>query len=150
MIALSASTLLAAYRAYVAVMRSYGVFTFGTLQSDQGPEYVSEEAFEFCDEHAINRLLSIRYTAPQNGTAEAVFGVFIPRTRAILRAAGMDQRFWALGFSHAVWVGNRTHRLVYRMYADLSLAQPTDRQPASARAGVRHHCLCASAEGRPS
>jgi transposase InsO family protein len=105
----TASTLLAAYRQYVAVMRSYGVSVFGTLQSDQGPEYVSEEAFDFCDEHAINRLLSVRYTAPQNGTAEAVFGVYVPRTRAILRAAGMEKRFWALAFSHAVWVGNRTH-----------------------------------------
>ena len=107
----TAPTLMAAYRAYVGEMRSYGVFTFGTLQSDQGPEYVAHEAFDFCDEHAVNRLLSVRYTPQQNGAAEAVFGVYIPRARAALRACGMGAASGAGRWRSAMLCGRATGRI---------------------------------------
>ena len=48
----TSATLLEAWRTYCAFMRRHGVEP-AALQSDAGPEYVSSEAFDFCDEHAV-------------------------------------------------------------------------------------------------
>ena len=113
-------------------MRANGVEP-AALQSDAGPEYVSSEAFDFCDEHAVQRILSVRYTPQQNGVAESVFRVYIPRARAALHASGLPKRAYALALQHALWVGNRTHsrslgcrpvdKLPRPHYEDLHLAR---------------------------
>ena len=95
------STLLEAWRLYYAHMRALNV-ELAAWQSDGGPEYVSSEAFDFCDEHAIQRLVSVRYTPESNGTAERVFGVHIPRARSMIAAAGMTKRAYALAFQYSL------------------------------------------------
>ena len=101
-------TLLEAYKVWHAVMASMGCPPTGTWQSDGGPEYVSNEAWDFCDEHAINRLLSVRYVPTGNGVAESVFRVHVPRARAAVRACGAAKEMYACAIEHSVWLGNRT------------------------------------------
>ena len=101
-------TLLAAYKVWHAFMSSLGAPPTGTWQSDGGPEYVSNDAFDFCDEHAIQRLLSVRYVPPQNGIAESVFRVHIPRVRAACRGCGATKEAYALAMQHSLWLSNRT------------------------------------------
>ena len=105
----TSKTLIEAYKVYAAMMRKYGVELTGEWLSDGGPEYVSEEAYDFCDEHAIQRLLSVRYTPPQNGTAESMFRVHVPRTRTALGAAGLPKAAYAIGMQYSMWLANRSH-----------------------------------------
>lgn len=102
------ATLLAAYKVWYAFMASLGCPPTGTWQSDGGPEYVSEEAWDFCDEHAIQRLLSVRYVPTGNGVAERVFGVHIPRARAACKGAGFHKEAYAIAFEHSLWLSNRS------------------------------------------
>ena len=67
------ATLKEAFLLYVAFMRTLGVTVFTEWMSDGGPEYVSHDAFDFCDEHALHRLVSVRYSPQQNGVAESLF-----------------------------------------------------------------------------
>ena len=103
----TSATLIAAYKVWHAFMSSLGCPPTGTWQSDGGPEYVSEEAYDFCDEHAIQRLLSVRYVPTGNGVAESAFRVHIPRARAALRACGGCKELYALSVQHSMWLGNR-------------------------------------------
>ena len=93
-----ADTLLEGFKVYCAFMAPFGV-TVCALDSDQGPEYVSAACRDFCDEHAIRRLLSVRYCPEQDGLSEAVFGVYMPKARAALISAGFPKRAYALAFS---------------------------------------------------
>jgi hypothetical protein len=104
----TSETLLEAYKVWHACMASLGWSPTGTWLSDGGPEYVSAEAFDFCDDHALQRLLSVRYTPTQNGSAESVFGVHIPRARAAIRACGGVKELWALAVQYSVWLSNRS------------------------------------------
>ena len=128
----TSSTLLEAYKVYAAFMRSYGVELSGTWMSDNGPEYVSHEAYDFCDDHALQRLLAVRYTPQQNGGAESAFGVHVPRTRAGLKGGNLPKRGYALGMQYSAWLSNRTisKRLGCR---------PLDRLPHPPRDDI-HHC----------
>ena len=102
-------TLLEAYKVYHAFAGTLGFSpASGTWQSDGGPEYVSDEAFDFCDEFAIQRLLSVRYVPTGNGVAESCFRVYIPRARAACRACGAPKEAYALAYQHALWLANRT------------------------------------------
>ena len=67
------ATLLEAWKLYAAHMRSLNV-ELAALMSDAGPEYVSHDAFDFCDDYAVRRILSVRYVPQMNGSAERVFG----------------------------------------------------------------------------
>ena len=102
------TTLLEAYKLYAAFMRSHGVELSGTWVSDGGPEYVSREAYDFCDDHALQRLLSVRYTPQQNGGAESAFLVHVPLARAALRSGGLPKQAWALALQYSAWLSNRT------------------------------------------
>ena len=104
----TSETLLEAYKVWHAFMASLGCSPTGTWLSDGGPEYVSAEAFDFCDDHALQRLLSVRYTPTQNGSAESVFGVHIPRARAAIRACGGVKELWALAVQYSIWLSNRS------------------------------------------
>ena len=120
------STLVEGYKLYLAFMRRVGVEIASEWMSDGGPEYVSEECFDFCDEHAIKRLVSCRYVPPQNGVAEAVFRVYIPRARKMLAHCGAlpaGKRLYALALQHALWLSNRT-------FSRSTGCRPFDRVPS--------------------
>ena len=104
----TAATLVEAYKIWHAFMASMGCPPTGVWLSDGGPEYVSNEAFDFCDEHALQRLLSVRYTPTQNGSAEAVFLVHVPRARAAIRACAGEPELYALAIQYSLWLNNRS------------------------------------------
>lgn len=104
----TSATLIEAYKSYRAFMRCFGVEVCGEWLSDGGPEYVSEMAFDFCDDHAIKRLLSTRYEPRSNGVAEAVFRVYVPRVRSAILAANLPKQLYALAFQYALYLANRT------------------------------------------
>jgi hypothetical protein len=123
------STLLSAYKVWHAFMTSLGCPPNGTWQSDGGPEYVSDEAFDFCDEHAIQRLLSVRYVPTGNGVAESAFRVYIPRSRAACRGSGAPKEAYALAYQHSLWLANRT-------WSKQLGGRPFDRVPSPPPASV--------------
>ena len=102
-------------------MRSLNV-ELAALMSDAGPEYVSHEAFDFCDEYVVQRILSVRYTPQMNGSAERVFGVHIPRARTMIAESGLTKRAYALAFQYSLWGYNRS-------YVKSIGCRPVDRLP---------------------
>ena len=54
------------------------------LLTDQGPELVSHDAYDFMDEHGVDRSLSCRYRQSQDGVAESVWRVAFAGVRAAL------------------------------------------------------------------
>ena len=155
----TALTLREGFKVYCAFMKGLGV-TVCALDSDQGPEYVSKLMMDFCDDHAVRRLLSVRYCPEQDGMSEAVFGVYIPRVRCALAAAGLPKRAYALGMAYALWTANRTysrglggtpmsrlpeppiddlhhgHVLGSRVYAHQPKVDVDDKMSPTARAGI--------------
>lgn len=104
----TSATLIEAYKSYRAFMRCFGVNVCAEWLSDGGPEYVSEMAFDFCDEYAIRRLLSTRYEPRSNGVAESVFRVYVPRVRSAILAANLPKQLYALAFQYSLYLANRT------------------------------------------
>ena len=125
------ATLIDAYKLYAAFMRKLGVEILAEWASDGGAEYVSHEAFDFCDEHGIQRLLSVRYVPQSNGVAESVFRVYIPRTRAALDHGALPKRAYALGFQYCLWLSNRT-------WAKQLGCRPFDKLPNPPECDIAH------------
>ena len=63
------ATFIEACMVWYALLRSLGVTVVGEILSDGAPEFVSRAFFDFCDEHALQRLLSVRYCPQLNGKA---------------------------------------------------------------------------------
>ena len=135
----TAATLIEAFKVYVAFMRSLGVTHVAEFLSDGGPEYVSREFYDFCDDHAIKRLLSVRYTPQQNGLAESRFRVHFPRVRTAINGSMSDlphrARMWALAYQYSQWQHHRLPLAVLdgRRPFDLVPSPPLDGDLSHAR-----------------
>lgn len=93
------------FSAWCSKLAQYG-FSVSGLTTDQGPELVSHDAFDFMDEWAVLRALSCRYRQSQDGVAESVWRVAFMGVRASLNSCVSDRqlkrRLWALALHHSV------------------------------------------------
>lgn len=77
------------------------------FRTDNGGEYTSEEFDDFCKKEGIKRQFTVAYTPQQNGVAERMNRTLLERTRAMLRAAGLEKSFWAEAVNTACYLVNR-------------------------------------------
>ncbi|GMJ14768.1 hypothetical protein HRI_005146000 [Hibiscus trionum] len=77
------------------------------FRSDNGGEYTSDEFDDFCRKEGIKRQFTTVYTPQQNGVAERMNRTLLERTRAMLRAAGLEKAFWAEAVNTACYLVNR-------------------------------------------
>jgi len=91
----SAAECINAFKIYCAVCRKRG-FTVCGVDTDGITEYVSEALYDFCDDWAIERHVSCRYTSQQAGLIERVWGVSFPKIRAVCHQAKVPLRNWGL------------------------------------------------------
>ena len=93
------------FSGWCAILAKYG-FTVASLLTDQGPELVSADAFDFMDTHAIERALSCRYRQAQDGVAESVWRVAFADVRASVNSTItpklLRRRMWALALHQRV------------------------------------------------
>ena len=79
-----------------------------SLRCDNGGEYTTKHAKNFCHKNGI----SIEYTAPnspqQNGVAERKNGSIMTLARCMLQRAKLPRKFWVEAVAHAVWLNNRS------------------------------------------
>ena len=79
------------------------------LRSDRGGEYISDEFFDFCEQHGIKRQFSVAGTPQQNGVAERMNRAVQQMARAMLDDSGILDTFWGEATHIAVNILNKAH-----------------------------------------
>ena len=79
----------------------------GTLQTDDGGEYVSNEMEKYCRDVGIRREKSIPRTPEQNGKAERKWRTLFNMVRAMLLNAGLGKIWWGRALTAAAYLRNR-------------------------------------------
>ena len=94
------------FKAYQARVASSGE-KIGTLKSDQGGEYLSQQFKDYLTAQGIHHEFSAAYTPQQNGVAERMNRTLCESARSMLFHAGLDKKFWAEAINTAAYLRNR-------------------------------------------
>ncbi|XP_052126145.1 uncharacterized protein LOC113209233 [Frankliniella occidentalis] len=78
------------------------------LRSDNGGEYCSNEFKDYLRREGIIRQFSCPETPEQNGVAERANRILMEKVRALLKMAGLPNRYWTEALSLAVYIKNVT------------------------------------------
>lgn len=79
----------------------------GTLRSDRGGEYTSEEFVNYLKSHHIRQELTAAYNPQQNGVAERMNRTLCESARAMMHHAKLPKKFWAEAIATSAYVRNR-------------------------------------------
>ena len=79
------------------------------LRSDHGGKYISDEFFDFCEQHGIKRQFSVVGTPQQNGLVERMNRIVQQMARAMLDDSGTHDTFWGEATHTIVNVLNKAH-----------------------------------------
>lgn len=79
----------------------------GTLRSDRGGEYTSEEFENYLESKGIHHELSVAHSPQQNGVAERANRTLVECARTLLCHAGLPKSFWAEALVTSAYVRNR-------------------------------------------
>ena len=79
----------------------------GTLHTDGGGEYVSNDFEQYLVTQGIHHQLTVRYSPEQNGVAERYNRTICESARAMVFRANLSKRFWAEAVVTAVYTRNR-------------------------------------------
>jgi len=63
------------------------------LRSDRGGEFISDEFFDFCEQHGIKRKFFVARTPQQNGMVERMNRTIQQMAQAILDESGTPTNF---------------------------------------------------------
>lgn len=98
------------------------------LRTDNGGEYTSDEFDNFCQHEGIKRQFTTAYTPQQNEVAERMNRTLLERTRAMLKAAGLEKSFWAEAVNTACYVINRSPSTAIELKTPMEMwtGKPTD------------------------
>ena len=78
----------------------------GTLVSDGGGEYISNEFKRFCRNQEIRFENSAPYTPQENGKIERIWGTSVAMARCFLDNACLDKKYWTYALNMAFYVKN--------------------------------------------
>ena len=81
--------------------------SIGTLQTDNGGEYLSKEFESYLQSRGIHHELSAPYSPAQNGVAERFNRTLMESARAMMAQAGLSERYWAEAVATAAYLRNR-------------------------------------------
>lgn len=79
----------------------------GSLQLDNGTEYLNKPFNEYLDGHGIQRRLTVPNNPEQNGVAERRNRTLVETARCLLLQSGLPNFFWAEAISAANYLRNR-------------------------------------------
>lgn len=79
----------------------------GTLRTDNGGEYVSNEMKTYLTKQGIQHQLTVPYSPEQNGVAERMNRTLIESSRSMLSHASLPNCYWAEAVSTASYIRNR-------------------------------------------
>ena len=102
--------------------------TIGTLRTDRGGEFTSNEFRSFCETAGINRHLTAPYSPQQNGVVERRNRTLLEMTRSILKHMKVPNYLWGEGVRHATYLINRVATRVLKTqtpYEALKGRKPT-------------------------
>lgn len=80
------------------------------LRSDRGGEFLSSEFVQFCNDHGIQRQLTMAYTPQQNGVVERKNKTVVEMAKSMLHEKGIPYFLWAEAVHIAVYILNRCPR----------------------------------------
>ena len=79
----------------------------GTLQTDNGGEYLSTELQNYLKGKGIRHELTVPHSPQQNGVAERMKRTLVESARSMIAHAALPNIFWAEAISTAAYVRNR-------------------------------------------
>jgi len=76
---------------------------------DQGREYISDEFFDFCEQHGIKRQFFVGKSPQKNGMEERMNIIVQQMARAIIDDSGTRKTFWVQSTHTAINTLNKAH-----------------------------------------
>ena len=95
------------FKEFEAVTTNDNGKKIGTLQTDNGGEYMSTEFHDYLKEKGIRHELTVPDSPQQNGVAERMNQTLIESARLMIRHAGLPNTYWAEAISTAAYVRNQ-------------------------------------------
>ena len=80
----------------------------GTLRSDNGGEYLSNEFKIYLKSKGIHHELTVPHCPEQNGVAERMNRTLMEMARSMMAHAGLPDKYWAEAVEAAAYIRNRT------------------------------------------
>jgi hypothetical protein len=80
----------------------------GTLRTDNGGEFTSNEFNTYCSNNGIRRQLTNFYTPQQNGVAERMNRTLLGMVRFVLSFKRLSSKYWAEAIHTAIYLRNRS------------------------------------------
>ncbi|CAL9008426.1 unnamed protein product [Prunus brigantina] len=77
------------------------------LRSDKGGEFLSSEFVQFCEDHGIQRQLTMAYTPQQNGVVERKNRIVVEMAKSMLHEKGIPYFLWVEVVHIAIYILNR-------------------------------------------
>ena len=77
------------------------------VRSDRGGEFLSAEFTQFCEDHGIQRQLTMAYTSQQNGVVERKNRIVVEMAKSMLHEKGIPYFLWGEAVHTAVYLLNR-------------------------------------------
>ena len=87
--------------------------TIKILHADRGGEFCSKEFQDFCDEHGIQRHLTVAYTPQQNGISKRKNQTILNMVRCMLTHMSVPKNFWPEAVKWSINVLNRNPTLLF-------------------------------------
>ena len=94
------------FKNYKAMVEKHIGKPIKTVRSDNGGEYCSNEFGRFFDQEGIVRQLTVANSPEQDGVAERANRTLCEKARALLKEAGLPNKYWAEAMSLAVYIKN--------------------------------------------
>jgi transposase InsO family protein len=94
------------FKEYKALVENQIDMKIKTLKLDNKGEFVSKKFDNFLHECGIQRQTSAPYTPQQNGVAERANSTILECARSMIRAQGLDLKFWVEAVNTAVYIKN--------------------------------------------
>lgn len=78
-----------------------------SLKSERGGQFLSSEFIQFCEDHGIQRQLTMAYTPQQNGVLEKKNRTVVEMAKSMLHEKGIPYFLWAEAVLTAVYILNK-------------------------------------------
>lgn len=95
------------FKEYVAMCEAMHGSKVAKLRSDNGGEYSSNEFKRYCLEKGIQMTCTVPYNPQMNAVSERLNRTLMERARSMLRASGIDWKFWNEAVLAANYLKNR-------------------------------------------
>eukprot|EP00795_Rhopilema_esculentum_P005567 gene5567-biopygen555 len=101
------SEVLKRFKEFEASATNEAACKIGTLRTDNGGEYVSNEFENLLKRKGIKHETSVPHSPQQNGVAERMNRTLVESAKAMMNHAGLSKTFWAEAVNTAAYIRNR-------------------------------------------